>query len=368
MIRRLILIGLTLVVTLAAASMTAIFIFRHPTPIEFQQATASQPVRLPGDEAAHLGAQTEWWYYTGFLTGQDDQHYGFELVFFKAYVPPEVRLANIVPLKWINNPIYSAHLAVGDPAAREHVFYEQVSFPRFWEAGARQDRFEVWLGNWRAWGGDGQHHLRAAAGPYALRLDLAAAKPPALHGPAGAGVVEMGQAGTSYYYSEPVLSGVGLLTVDGVRQAVHATAWMDHQWGSWQAHEGYAGWDWFSLRLEDNTQAMLFNFRDEAGSVQPESGGTWIAADGSTHYLTADDYTVEVLERWTSPDTGGTYPIKWHVTVPDYDLDGVVEATFPGQEMPIQFGPLYWEGSVTVSGSRDGAGFVEMTGYAGGGH
>jgi predicted secreted hydrolase len=210
--------------------------------------------------------------------------------------------------------------------------------------------------------------LRAAGGPYALRLDLVAAKPPALHGPAGAGVVEMGQAGTSYYYSEPVLSGIGLLAVDGVRQPVQATAWMDHQWGSWQAHSGYTGWDWFSLRLEDNTQAMLFNFRDEAGSVQPERGGTWIAADGSTEYLAADNYTVEVLERWTSPDTGGTYPIKWHVTVPGHDLDVVVEATFPGQEMPIQFGPVYWEGTVTVSGSTDGSGFVEMTGYAGGEH
>ncbi len=363
MIRRFILIVLALVVTLAAASMTAIFIFRHPTPAAFRPATTSQPVSLPEDEAAHFDAQTEWWYYTGFLTGERDRRYDFELVFFKVYVPPEVRVANVLPLKWVNNPIYFAHLAVSDQATREHRFFEQVSFPRFWEAGARKDRFEVWLGNWRAWGGDGQHHLRAAAGPYALRVDLEAAKPAALHGATGAGVVEIGQAGTSYYYSEPELTGTGLFTVGGERQVVRVTAWMDHQWGSWQAHGGYVGWDWFSLRLDDDNQVMLFTFRDEAGNIQPESAGTWIAADGTTQHLATGDYTVEVLERWASRDTGATYPVKWRVTVPDHGLDVIVEATFPEQEMPIQFGPVYWEGSVAVSGTADGVGFVEMTGY-----
>ena len=71
-----------------------------------------------------------------------------------------------------------------------------------------------------------------------------------------------------------------------------------------------------------------------------------------------------MLEHWTSPDTGGTYPIKWQVTVPDHGLDATVEATFPEQEMPIQLGPIYWEGAVTVSGTANGVGFVEMTGYA----
>jgi len=145
---------------------------------------------------------------------------------------------------------------------------------------------------------------------------------------------------------------------------VHATAWMDHQWGSWQAHDGYAGWDWFSLRLDDGSGVMLFDFRDEDGSIQPGSAGTWIAADGSAQHLTRGDYRIEALEFWTSPDTGGTYPVKWQVTVPAHGLDTVVEATFPAQEMPIRLGPIYWEGTVTVSGTVNGTGFVEMTGYA----
>jgi predicted secreted hydrolase len=365
-IRRLVLIVLALLLIVAAGMMTAIFIFRHPTPVAFQQATASQPVRFPRDEAAHFEAETEWWYYTGFMTGEDDRRYGFELVFFKVYLPSQVRLGAVLPIKWVSNPIYFAHLAVSDLDAGEHAFYEQASFPQFWAAGAAGDRYQVRNGDWRAWGGVGEHHLRAAAGRYALHLDLRSIKPPALHGAEGVGVVDMGQAGTSYYYSEPDLGGAGFLDVDGMRQMVLASAWMDHQWGSWQAHGGYDGWDWFSLRLDSGNQAMLFDFRDEGGNVQPESNGTWIAADGSTTHLDVDGYTLDVLERWTSPDTGATYPIRWHLSVPGHGVDAIVEAAFPEQEMAVKFGPIYWEGAVTVTGTVTGVGFVEMTGYAGG--
>jgi predicted secreted hydrolase len=367
-IRRFILILLTLLLILAAGLVTAIFIFRHPTPVEFQQATVDEPVRFPRDEAAHFDAQTEWWYYTGFLDGEDGQEYGFELVFFKAYVPSVVRIGNVLPLMVTNNPIYFAHFAVSDQAAQEHVFFERADFPEFWDAGASEDRFEVWNGDWRAWGGGDQTQLQAGGGRYRLRLALKATKPPVLHGPEGAGVMEMGQAGTSYYYSQTDLVGAGTLTVDDRPQTVHATAWMDHQWGSWDAHAGYAGWDWFSLRLDDGSRVMLFDFRDDGGNVQPESAGTWIGAGGSTEHLARGDYAIEALEYWTSPQTGGIYPVKWQVSVPGHGLDVMVEATFSEQEMPIKLGPTYWEGSVAVSGTASGVGFVEMTGYAGTGY
>jgi hypothetical protein len=58
-IRRLVLIVLALMLIVAAGLVTAIFIFRHPKPIEFQQATASHPVRFPRAEAARSEARTE---------------------------------------------------------------------------------------------------------------------------------------------------------------------------------------------------------------------------------------------------------------------------------------------------------------------
>jgi predicted secreted hydrolase len=378
-IRRLILIFVASLWILACVLTTAILIFRRPTPPEFEQATAAQPVELPCDELGHFEAQTEWWYYTGFLTDELGREYGFELVFFKSYVPDDMVMAGVLPLNWISNPLYFSHFAVSDQAAGEHVFFEQISFPRFWRAGARADRYDVWNGDWRAWGdvsqsdggwdcyGGDTQHLRASGGRYRLRLELEPARPPALHGEAG--VVEMGEAGYSYYYSRPDLEGLGLLYVDGERRVVQADAWMDHQWGSWDVHGGYGGWDWFSLRLDDGSRVMLFGFRDGAGQTMAGSGGTWIAPDGTTAELAAGDFSLEILDRWTSPETGGTYPVAWHLLIPAQGLDVSVEATFPEQEMAVDFGPVYWEGTVAVEGTARGNGFVELTGYAeGSGH
>jgi predicted secreted hydrolase len=205
--------------------------------------------------------------------------------------------------------------------------------------------------------------LQTSGERYELSLDLVLTRPYALHGPLGVCAVDMGPAGTSYFYSGTDLNGVGFLTMDGARQAVRASAWMDHRWGRWQSHRAFAGWDWFSLRLDDGSRVMLFDFRDEQCSVYPESGGTWIAADGTTQHLSGADYALNVLEQWTSPTTGGTYPVKWRLTMPGYGVQATVGATFPEQEMAIRVGPTYWQGSVAVDGTVQGVGYVEMTGY-----
>ncbi len=376
MIRKIILAFLIVVFLLLAVGAAAVLIVRRPTPSSFRQASPDRPVRLPCDEAAHFDVQSEWWYYSGFLRNEAGREYGFELVFFKAYLPPQVRIAGLLPLHWLSNPLYPAHFAVSDLTAREHTFTERVNLPQFWAAGAAEDRYEVWNGDWRAWGdwtaegdpptcsGPITHHLQAESERYTLDLVLSPTKPAALHGPGGQGVVDMGGAGTSYYYSYPEMKGDGLFGVDGQIQPVTASAWMDHQWGSWQAHGVYAGWDWFSLRLDGGVQVMLFDFRDGAGGFLPGSGGTWIAADGSADHLAADEYTLEVLDRWTSPVSDATYPTRWRVTMPARGLDVTVVAVFPEQELVTELGPVYWEGVVTVEGTATGRGFVEMTGYA----
>jgi len=87
---------------------------------------------------------------------------------------------------------------------------------------------------------------------------------------------------------------------------------------------------------------------------------------------------VEVLERWTSPQTGATYASRWRLAVPSEGLDLLVDPWLEAQEMRTSF--LYWEGAVRVSGAAaqgsldgrrrpdrpraTGQGYVELTGYA----
>lgn len=354
-----------LLVLAFALGLLAVFLFRLPTPDPFQQAQADLPPRLPADAGAHFAARTEWWYYTGELVGEGGERFGFEVVFFKAYAPPHAKVLGRIPISWLCNPAYSSHLAIADLQRQTFSWVEQSNCPLPWAGGARADRYEVWNRGWWAREEGSRHHLHAEAEDMALDLTLAPTKPAVFHG--GRGVVPMGEGGTSYYYSYTRMTGSGWLETLGRRVGVQARAWMDHQWGSWD-WRGFQGWDWFSLRLDSGEEWMLFLFRGAQGAVQPESFGTYVAVDGTATHLPREAFQVEVLDHWTSPQTGATYPIGWRIAtrLPAGEL--VVWPEMPVQELPIRLGPTYWEGICRVAGTLAGEpvtghAFVEMTGY-----
>ncbi len=353
-------------VLLLLASITAavLMFVRRPTPSVFRHATSDLPVRLPRDAAAHFDTHTEWWYYTGFLSGPLSREMGFELVFFKVYMPPAKRLFGVIPLHWVSNPHTFAQLAFSDPEQRRHEHFERAELARFGPLGSTESLRHISVGDWCVEQREGRHRLQVHHHPYELALDLTAVKPPVLHGERGDGVIPMGQAGTSYYYSYTDLRGTGTLQHDGSSRPVNARVWMDHQWGSWNPKQGYTGWDWFALQLENGCEAMIFNFRDDAGRWQPQSFATWVDRQGRASHLKSGEFTVIPRQRWTSPQTGTTYPIKWSVAIPAYGLDTTVEAAFPDQEMILAEEGDYWEGMVRLSGTIGGKGYVELAGYA----
>ena len=74
-----------------------------------------------------------------------------------------------------------------------------------------------------------------------------------------------------------------------------------------------------------------------------------------------------MLERWSSPVDGASYPSRWRLAIPDRDLELEVLPLLPNQELNLAF--RYWEGAVRVRGSArgrrvEGRGYVELTGYA----
>ena len=71
-------------------------------------------------------------------------------------------------------------------------------------------------------------------------------------------------------------------------------------------------------QLDDKTELMLFELRRKDGTPDPFSSGTYIAADGRAHHLSANDFTLQPLDRWTSAKTGGRYPIAWRIRVPSF--------------------------------------------------
>jgi predicted secreted hydrolase len=151
--------------------------------------------------------------------------------------------------------------------------------------------------------------------------------------------------------------------------SVTGQAWFDHQWGDFISVGG-GGWDWFAVNLEDGTDLTISLVRDADGTY-PLIYGTLVDPDGTVRHLERDAFTVEVTDRWTSPETGAVYPSRWVIDIPDEDLRIELEPTVAAQELDTRAttGVIYWEGSQEVRAERDGralggVAYVELTGYA----
>ncbi len=101
---------------------------------------------------------------------------------------------------------------------------------------------------------------------------------------------------------------------------------------------------------------MAFRLRGTRGDF---TAATWINADGSTE--TIPDGSIQMTPLRTDQVAGRAVPTHWRVALPDRDVDVEVLALTPEAWMGTRF--EYWEGPVTVTGSHDGIGYLEMTGY-----
>ena len=340
-------------------------VYSRPYPVE--------PVTLPRDDASHA-APIEWWYYTGHLQDEQGHDYGFELTFFKAYTPPQIKLLGFLPLYGLIERGYVAHVAVTDLTNQRFVMDQRANYWGY-PADASTKVLDVYVGDWRAEraaDGAGQR-IKASAGGYTFDLLLEPTKPAALHGDPP-GIQSMGPGGTSYYVSYTRMKVSGTLGrscgILGCRHnsSVTGQAWSDHQWGDFDL-SSYAGWDWFSVQFEDNTELMLYLIREPSGEYVTRAG-SFVTADGRTLSLEAEDFEVAPTgATWTSEETGAIYPAGWRVRVPGEGVDVTVTPALLEQEMNTRAttGIVYWEGAVNVTsneaGSKGGVGYVELTNY-----
>ncbi len=331
-----------------------------PSVNEKQPAAQLPPVHFPQDEGAHNNL-TEWWYYTGHLNATDasgkEHHYGFELVFFQA-------LRSDLPA------IYPAHFAISD-ITRNEFHYDQRRITDYNGSipdGKSTKGIDVHVGDWSVQGLNGHDHLVAQMKDYAIKLDLAGTKPATLHN--GNGLITYGLGGFSYYYSRTRMAIGGTLLDHGQQLRVTGQAWMDHQWGNFLTLGG-GGWDWYSIQLNNNTEMMLYFIRDATGAVLSTYIG-YIDANGKDTVIPASALHATVLDKWTSPTTGITYPSGWRLEINDSRLKAslVVKPSLKNQELVVSTttGNIYWEGAVSIDGQMNGQsitgeGYVELTGY-----
>ncbi|RPJ73640.1 MAG: carotenoid 1,2-hydratase [Acidobacteria bacterium] len=323
---------------------------------------------FPRDHFDHPEFQTEWWYYTGNLRARDGRRFGFELTFFRQAVSRERPEATS---PWTVRDIYLAHFAVSDIDGARFHHDERVNRAGPGVAGANAEAGRIWNGNWEVQWDEGRQNLQAVADGFTIRLALESTKPPVVHGREGVSRKAAGPGRASHYVSLTRLRASGSLELGGRSHIVDGTAWMDHEFFTHQLEADQAGWDWFSLQLEDGTELMLFRLRRKDGGADPFSAGTFVDREGRSRHLEAGDFRLQPgARRWRSAETGGAYPIEWQITVESLRLTLDVGTPLERQEIVARsrVSPSYWEGAIDASGQRRGAptrgvGYLEMTGY-----
>lgn len=309
-----------------------------------ERTAALPPLSLPGDDAAH-GSGMEWWYYNGILDAPGGERYAFHVAVFVAtglvkHTAMHAALTNLQTGKR-----YASQTRTGGVPA------QTVS-----------NGFDFSQGRWKVAAAGPAHTLRTTSDEMTIRLDLQDAGPLLAHRAAGSrtpGLLDFGQAGISYYYSRPRMAAKGQIVVGGKTVPVSGPVWFDHQWGDFDASA--LGWNWFALHLADDSDLMVYQLFD--GQGQPVMTAGTLSGPQGVVPLAARDIELTPGARWTSPTTKIPYVVEWRLRVPS----GVYEVKpfFPDGEFDARetTANVYWEGAVRVSGSGQGQGFLEMSGY-----
>lgn len=358
-----------IIATVLVALLVAAGISRAGADTAWKQAIGPKEWRFPQDHGAHPAYRTEWWYFTGNLTDEGRHRYGYQLTFFRQGILPEPGLpAN----SWSVRDLYLAHFTITDINGGGFFLSERASRTGPSLAGSAAQGLDVWLLTWSAKLRDGVILLEARDGEKSIQLELHPRKPVVLHGRNGLSQKghEPGQA--SYYASLTDLATAGVLKIPGADKSiqVRGVSWFDHEFGSNQLSSNQVGWDWFGLHLSDGRDMMLYVLRRHDGSVDMTSG-TIVEPNGQARQIGAQDMVIDVVRRWQSAQSGGSYPARWKIRISSHKIYLDIESLAANQELITResTGVTYWEGAVAGKGQSNGRnviceGYAELTGYA----
>jgi predicted secreted hydrolase len=300
----------------------------------------------PAVEWAPHAQGVEWWYVTGIVNDSEGRRYFYQFTIFHGF-----RLGAIEG--------FVSHLALTDVAAGKHYFYEDFAQPNNRVYGsektiALKDSAVMIETDDK---GISRLSLSGTAPGFSLTLGLTPAKPAAWHGEKG--IIVMGQPEKSrersFYYSFTNMQTEGQLILSGKKIPVKGSSWFDRQWGAFTE----SAWDWFSLRLNDGREFMLFGFPGTGFNA-----GTLVAPDGAAAPVASFQYEKLGSMRFTAPG-GATYILGWRVKLPSGEEFRILPM-LADQFNPAQNTPPYWEGLCEVfSANGEKLGFCIMETTAG---
>jgi predicted secreted hydrolase len=261
-------------------------------------------------------------------------------------------------------------MTITDIKGEKFHYFERINRKGIGNAGADSKRLMVWNEDWSLTGEGEKHLLEAGESGTGIKLQLVPTKKLVFHGQNGISKKGSGIGNASHYFSYTRMKTSGTVSIGGKIYKVFGTSWMDHEYSSNQLNDELAGWDWFSLKLDDQTELMLYQLRRKEGGIDSFSSGTLVSADGIARHLKRNEFIVKSVNQWKSKQSGITYPLGWKLEVPTLGIKLILSPDLSDQELYNlrSISASYWEGSVSVEGAIagnlvKGKGYVELVGY-----
>ena len=328
-------------------------------------------MRFPADHGPHPGFRNEWWYFTGNLYTDSGRRFGFQWTFFRRQqfvTDSDLAVTSSVNNAWEARDLFMAHFALSDIENGQFYFQERFGRPGAGIAGIDTQPLRLWLDDWSLSAAPTSLFplaLQARDRQRSLQLELQPLKPLVLQGDRGLSQKSAEPGNASYYYSFTRLAASGELQLNGLRETVSGTAWLDREWSTSALGAGQVGWDWFALQFDDGYDLMFYQLRRDDGSIDQHSKGIVVDPRGNSAVISSSDMRLEPVRFWQSP-AGSRYPVSWRYQVEQGDFlrRGEIHAALDAQWLAASVS--YWEGAVDVSddsGKRQGVGYLEMTGY-----
>lgn len=321
----------------------------------FVQVLPGRPFTFPADHGAHPDFRIEWWYVTANLTDVAGKAYGVQWTLFRQAARPGPQGAG-----WENQQLWMAHAAA--TRADSHRTAEKFARGGVGQAGVMAEPFHAWIDGWQMAGTERTDavslaplELSAATADFSYALHLEADRSVVLQGDHGySRKSERGQA--SYYYSQPFYRVRGHLSFDNEAIEVSGVAWLYREWSSQPLAPDQSGWDWFALHFASGEKLMLYRMRQSNGNY---TSGTWIGTDGQTHPLGPDG--IVMTPKDTVEIGGRKLPVRWRIEIASLSI-GIDSIPLNPKAWMATSVP-YWEGPISFTGSHQGVGYLELTGY-----
>ena len=323
--------------------------------------------QFPRDHGSHPEFRIEWWYITGHLHADNKDRYGFQATFFRYAIKPD---ADAGSKTFGSEHIFMAHMAFSD--INQKGFYHEERLNRDgWDAYCSTNKMDMQNGNWTLTQ-DESYTMDLSATiqeDVEMRLQLKPAKPHVTFGENGLSTKGADRSACSWYITYPRLQITGEVVLNNKSIPVSGEAWMDHEISSSQLSKTQVGWDWLSVRFDDQTELMLYILRDQNGNPDPHSKLVWITEDGDLTHMGPDDFSWEIVRRWKSPKTNSNYPVETTLSGLRHNGEPFsfsIIPLFDEQELTGELGGIaYWEGACDIAedGEIIGEAYMELTGY-----